>query len=109
MPYNQGAGVTAVQVQKEGPERCLLFSRAGVGGLTAGIESAFVADANRMGIVVQAVGADHPFRTAWLYLSVTTNHVVVADAEVETPLTVPGVNLSGRRCLVGFHCRTMNN
>jgi hypothetical protein len=34
---------------------------------------------------------------------------VVADAEVETPLAMPGVDLSRRRKLVGPHCRTMND
>ena len=47
----------------------------------------------RVGIVMMpfdvAVGADHPFRATWLDRSVTTDHVVVADAEVKTSFTVP--------------------
>ena len=109
MPYDQGAGVSLVQLFDQSPERSLLFWRARVGGLTADVEPALITDANRMGIVVHAVGADHPFRATWLDRSVTTDHVVVADAEVETPLAMPGIDLSGRRCLVGLHCRTMNN
>jgi len=89
MTNDQGAGVTLVQVVDQSPQRSLLFSRARVGGLTADVEPAFVADADRMGIVVHAVGADHPFRATWLDRSVTTDHVMVADAEVETPLAVP--------------------
>ena len=89
MPYDQGAGVTLVQVVEQSPHGSLLFSRARVGGLTSYIEPALVADADRVAVVVQTVGADHPFRATWLDRSVTTDHVMVADAEVETPLAVP--------------------
>ena len=109
MPDDQGTGVTLVEIFKQLPHRRLLRSRTRVVGLTTDVESPFVADAYRMGIVVQTVGTYHPFRSTGLDLSVTTDHVVVADAEVETPLAMPGINLSGRRCLVGLHCRTMNN
>jgi hypothetical protein len=34
---------------------------------------------------------------------------VVADAEVESPIAVPRIDLSRRRHLVRLHCRTMNN
>ena len=109
MPDDQRAGVTLMEIFEQQSHRRLLLSRAGVGGLTADIESPFVADANRMGIVVQAVGADHPFRPTGLNLSVTTDHVVVADAKlIMAVFAVPGINLSGRRCLVGLYCRTMN-
>ena len=109
MSDDQGAGVTLVEILEQQSHRRLLLCRAGIGGLTTDIESPFVADADRMGIVVQTVGADHPFRPTRLDLSVTTDHVVVADAEVEPPLAMPGINLSGRRCLVGPYCRTMND
>ena len=109
MPDDQGTGVTLVKILEQQSHRRLLLSRARVGGLTADIESSFVADAYRMGIVVQTVGTYHPFRSTGLDLSVTTDHVVVADAEVEPPLAMPGINLSGRRCLVGPYCRTMND
>ena len=93
MPYDQGAGITLVQVFEQMPHGLLLRSRARVVGLTAGIKSPFIADANRMGIVMMpfdvAVGADHPFRATWLDRSVTTDHVVVTDTEVETSITVP--------------------
>ena len=93
MPYDQGAGVTLTQRFDQSPHGCLLFSRARVVGLTAGIKSPFIADANRMSIVMMpfyvAVGADHPFRATWLDRSVTTDHVMVADAEVKTSFAVP--------------------
>ena len=96
MPDDQRAGVTLVKILEQQSHRRLLLSRARVGGLTADIEPPFVADADRMGIVVQTVGTYHPFRSTGLDLSVTTDHVVVADAEVKTPLAMPGIDLSGR-------------
>ena len=109
MPNNQGAGVTLAEVFEQQPHRRLLLSRARVGGLTADIEPAFVADADRMGIVVQTVGTDHPFRPTGLNLSVTTDHVVVADTFIMSVFAMPPVDIFRRRCTVGLHCRTMNN
>ena len=96
MPDDQRAGVTLVEIFEQQSHRRLLLCRAGIGGLTADIESPFVADADRMGVVVQTVCTYHPFWTTGLDLSVTTDHVVVADAEVEPPLAMPGIDLSGR-------------
>ena len=93
MTYDHCAGVTQVQVFEQLTHGSLLRSRARVVGLTAGIKSPFVADADGVGIVMMpfyvAVGADHPFRATWLDRSVTTDHVVVADAEVKTSFAVP--------------------
>ena len=96
MPDDQGAGVTLVKILEQQSHRRFLLSRTRVVGLTADIESPFVADADRMGIVVQTVGTYHPLRPTGLDLSVTTDHVVVADAEVKPPLAMPGIDLSGR-------------
>ena len=104
-----GAGVTPMEVLEQLSHGSLLFSRSRVGGLTADVQSALVADANRVAVVVQAVGADLLFRTAWLNLSVTTDHVVVADAEVEASLAVPRINLCRGTGLVGPYCTAMNN
>ena len=110
MPHDQGAGVTLVEILEQLSHRRLLRCRTRVVGLTADVEPALVADADRMGVVVQTVGTDHPFRPTGLNLSVTTDHVVVADAKlIMAVFAVPGINLSGRRCLVGLYCRTMNN
>ena len=97
MPDDQGAGVTLVKIFEQLSHRRLLLCRTGIGGLTADVESALVADAYGMGIVVQAVGTHHPFRAAWLNRSVTTDHVVVADAKlIMAVFAVPGIDLSGR-------------
>ena len=110
MAYDQGTGVTLVEIFEQQSHALLLLCRTRVGGLTSNVEPPFVADAYRMGVVVQTVGTDHPFRPTGLDLSVTTDHVVVADAKlIMAVFAVPGINLSGRRCLVGLYCRTMND
>ena len=106
---DHGAGIALVQFLKQSSHGSLLSLGACVSGLTADIKPALVADADRVGIMVHAVGTDHPFRTAWLYRSVTTDHVVVAYAEVEASLAMPCIDLSDRTCLVRPHCRTMND
>ena len=108
MTYDQGAGVAPVQILQQSSHGRLLSLGTGVGGLAADIVPALVADAYRVGVVVHAVGTDPPFRSAWLYLSVTTDHVVVADTK-PTFFLVPIVNFCGRTRLVGSHCRTMND
>ena len=96
MTHDERPGVAPAQVFKQPAQRYFLLLRAGVGGLTSGVEPALVAHADGVAVVVLAVGAHHVFRTTGLNLSVTTDHVVVADAEVETPLAMPGIDLSGR-------------
>ena len=59
--------------------------------------------------MVLAVCPNHPFRSTLLYLSVTTHHVMVANAELKASLAMPGIYLGNRGCLVGSHCRTMNH
>ena len=104
MTQDHGFGIALVQFLKQSSHGSFLSRRARVGGLTADVEPALVADADGVGIVVQTVGADHPFRTAWLYRSVTTDHVVVADTELPASLAMPCVNLSDRGGLVGADC-----
>ena len=77
---DDGAGVAPVQLFEQCAHGSLLFSRPRVGGLTADVQAALVADAYRVGVVVQAVGTDHVLRTTLFDLSVTTDNVVVADA-----------------------------
>ena len=109
MTYYQGFRIAPVQDLQQMQHRQFLLKRTRVGRLTADVKPALVADAYRVGVVVPAVGTDHPFRTAWLNLSVTTDDVVVADAELPALPAVPGVDLSGRARLVGPHCGTVDN
>ena len=96
MTYDDGLRVAPVQFFEQTSEGSLLSLGAGVGGLASRVQPALVADAYRVGIVVQAVGTDHVLRTATFDLSVTTDDVVIANAEVEAPLAVPGVDLCCR-------------
>ena len=107
--YNHGAGVTPVEIFEQLSHGSLLFSGTRVGGLTADVEPTLIADANRVGVMVLAVGTDHPFRPSGLDCSVTTDHVVVADAEVKTSLAMPCVDLRCRARLPGPHCRTVKD
>ena len=93
--YDHGTGVARVKFFEQSSHSGLLRLGARVGGLTSYVEPALVADAYRVGVVVQAVGPDHVLRTALLYLSVTTDHVVVADTEVKPSLAMPRINLGG--------------
>ena len=110
MSYNHGTGITRVEVFKQCAHGSLLCRRAGVVGLTADIQPTLIADANRMGVVVQAVRAYQPFWTAWLYCSVSSDYVVVADTQLPVViLAMPRIYLSGRTGLVGPHRRTMDD
>ena len=104
-----GAGVTPVQVFQQLSHRSLLLSRSRVSGLTADVQTTLVAYADGVAVVVQTVGANHPFWSAGLNLSVTTDDVVVADTELEASVSMPRIYISGGRCLVGPYCRTMND
>ena len=106
---NHGAGVTPVQVFQQLSHRSLLLSRSRIGGLTADVQTSLVAYADGVAVVVQTVGTNHPFRSAGLNLSVTTDDVVVADTELEASVSMPRIYISGGRCLVGPYCRTMND
>ena len=109
MTHDQGFGVSPVQCLEQSSHGNLLRLGTRVGGLTADIQPALVADADRVGIVVHAVGTRQPFRTTGLYRSVTTDHVVVANAEVKASLAMPRIDLSGRGGLVRPHRRTVDD
>ena len=75
--YDQGLRIFPMQHLKQLQHRQLLRQRARVGGLTADVQPAFITDANRVTVMVQAVGSYHPLRTAWLDLSVTTDFCTI--------------------------------
>jgi hypothetical protein len=72
--------------------------------LTAGVEPAFIAYSDGVLVVVHAVSSDHPLRATSLYATVATDHIMVAYAELESAVAVPGVDLSHRTQLVGLYC-----
>ena len=109
MTYYQGTWVAPVQLFEQPSHRLPLFLSAGVGGLTSDVQSTLVAYAYRVTVMVHAVGTHHIFGPAFLNFSVTTDDVVVADAEVKASLAVPRINLRSRRCLVRAHGTAMNH
>ena len=106
---NHSAGVAPMQVFQQLSHRNLLLRCSRVGGLTADVQTTLVTYADGVAVVVQTVGANHPFWSARLNLSVTTDDVVVSDAEFPASLAMPRIYLSSGRCLVGPYCRTMND
>ena len=105
---NHGAGVTPVKVFKEPPQGLFLGHCPRVGGLTADVQPALVAHTYRVRVMVQTVCPDQKLGPARLHLAVTTDHIVVADAELEAPLPVPAVYLGNGALLVRAHRRTVN-
>ena len=93
---DEGTRVAAVQVLDEEAQLVSLRLGACVGGLTADVEPALVADADGVGVVSLAVCADHVFGSPRLYAAVASYDVVVADAELPAPAAVPRVDLGGR-------------
>ena len=81
-----------------------------LGGIGRGDRQSVPAgSADGVAVVVQTVGTNHPFRSAGLNLSVTTDDVVVADAEVKASFPVPRINLCRGTRLVGPYCTAVNN
>ena len=109
MTYYQGTWVASVQLFEQLSHRLPLFLGTRIGGLASDVQSTFVAYAYRVAVMVHAVRTHHVFGPAFLNLSVTTDDVVVADAEVKPSLAVPRIYLRGRRCLVRAHGTAMNH
>ena len=110
MTDDQCTRIAAVKVFQKLTQCCFLLWRPRIGGLTADVQATLVAHADGVAVVVQAVGADHVFRSAGLYLSVTTDDVVVAYAELPVViLPVPRINLSCGTLLVRPHRTAVND
>jgi len=106
--HDAGPRISLVQFFQQHAHGEFLSRSAGVGRIAPDVEPALVADADRVGVVVLAVGTDDGLGASWLYLSVTTDDVVVADGLPPASL-VPGIYLRCRRRLVGPHCRTVDD
>ena len=85
----------------------------GVGACVLGfsfvVQSAFIADADTVAVVVLAVGTDHVFRTSCFYGAIPADDIVVADTVGEATRSMPFVNLSGRAGLVGTYGRAVDD
>lgn len=102
MTEDESVGIGAMEFGEEGVERCLLLFGARVARIAAHVKPSFVADADGMGVVILAVGADSGLWTACLDGAIATDDVVVADA-LPPSLPVPVVDLGGGGCLAGTH------
>ncbi len=109
MAYDEGPGVALVQLFEQHAERAFLRLGARVAWHSAAVEPALVADADGVGVVIQTVSTDQIVRSSFLDRSVTTNDVVVANAESPALLPMPGVDLRRRTGLVGLHCRAVDD
>lgn len=85
MPHNQRLRKLPLQAAEQGKQRRFLLRRAGVGRAVEGIQSAFVADAHGVPVVVQAVGA-HPFQRPAVVDGAVTGQVEVVADVAETPV-----------------------
>ena len=73
-------GVIELQRAEQGDESCTLGRGAGVGSTAMFVETALVTDADRVGVVMPGVSADHLFRATDVKLAITGDVVVVATA-----------------------------
>ena len=86
MSDNLGIRIVLFQRDEQRVEGEFLGRCAGVGGVAFLIETALVADADGVGIIMPGVGTDHLLRTAEVQLSVAGDVVVVAAALPATGL-----------------------
>ena len=89
MAAHAAAGVIHQEGFDEYLQGVLLPLGTGIGRVTAGVESAFVADTDAMGVVVAGVSALLAFRTAGIDHAILRNVIVVTDG-VETTGLVAG-------------------
>ena len=95
---NQRLGVVFAQVFQQGPEGGLLLWGAGVLGTALGVQSALVADADGVLVVVAGVGADEVLVACLVHLAVAGDVVVVAGES--EPAVVAGDERRHREGLV---------
>ena len=106
--HDQSLRVLRMQLFQQLAQGALLGFGAGVGGTAFSVQAAFVADAYRVAVAVQAVGADHLNGTARLDCSVAAHNEVVA-ATFPTVVAMPAVDVLNRALLPRTHCGAMKN
>ena len=109
VPHDLGIGIVFLEGTEEGNQRCTLFRGAGIFILAFLVQASFVADANRMGVVMAGMHADLLFITRLIDLTVLLNVVVVSDPfPVETGI-VTLLKHSDGEALVSAGGRTMDD
>ena len=106
MTEDGGIGVVEAEALEEFFHRYLLGEGTGVGLLAVGIESALIADADAVGVVVSGVGSDLSFWAARVEGAVLGDVVVVADG-FETSGEVTGFQVFYREVLGHTGCRAV--
>ena len=102
MAEDGGIGIVEAEAMEEFLHRHLLSEGTSVGRFAVGIESALIADADAVGIVVSGVSANLSLRSARVEDAVLGDIVVVADG-FETSCEVAG--FQGFDCEVLCHTR----
>ena len=106
MTEDGGIGIVEAERVEEFLHRYLLGEGTGVGLLAVGIESALIADADAVGVVVSGVGSDLSFWAARVEGAVLGDVVVVADG-FETSGEVTGFQVFYREVLGHTGCRAV--
>ena len=86
MTKDLGIGVIGLQSTKQGDEGMLLGRGAGVVGLTIGIETSLIANANRVGVVATGMGSNHILGAALVEMAILGDVVMVAGGLVTSSL-----------------------
>ena len=106
MTEDGGIGVVEAEALEEFLHCYLLGEGTGVGWFAVGIESALIADADAVGIVVSGVSANLSLRSARVEGAVLGDVVVVADG-FETSGEVAGFQVFYREVLGRTGCRAV--
>ena len=78
--YDLGIGVVLFEILEQMDERGSLSRGSGIGSSAIGIEATFVADSDRMLVVVAGMGSYHLLGASLIDLAITSTVVVVAGA-----------------------------
>ena len=101
MTEDLGIGIVVQQAAEQGLHGVLLSWGAGVVGFALLIETAFVADAYRMGIVAAGMSTYFFLWATAVYLTVFRDVVVIADA-LEASTQMAGLKVFQRKVTRGF-------
>ena len=107
--HDLGIGVIFLECAEEGDQCCPLFRGAGIFILAFLVQTAFITDANRMGVVMAGMHADLLFITRLINLAVLLNVIVVGDSFPVEAGIVTLLEHSDGKALVAAGGRTMDD
>ena len=93
VPHNQCVWKDPFQLSQQCQQRSLLFQRAGIGRTTCGIQSPFIADADGVAVVMEAMCTDFLQRATAVNLAVTGDVEMIPDILLSGNLQSPGSRL----------------